>query len=283
MIDSSETLSIRRQCTLLSLPRGSYYYHPRPESAFNCHLMKLIDQQYQKTPFYGVPRMTSYLNNLGIGFVNKKRVERLYKLMDIMALGPNPYTSKADPKVYKHPYLLRNLEVNRPNQVWAADITYIGLKYGFLYLFAVIDLYSRYIVGWDLSNTMTSAWCQYVVKEILVLHPKPEIFNTDQGIQFTAQKFVDLIQGNAIKMSMDGKGRAIDNIFIERFWRSLKYEYVFLNPANGGKELYDGIKEYMTFYNHERGHSSLEMKTPAEVYFGKKVDFQSTKYYRLVV
>lgn len=278
MIDPEEFLSIRKQCALLSLPRGSFYYRPRGENPLNCHLMNLIDRQYQLTPFYGVPRMTDYLNGLGLGCINKKRVSRLYKLMDIRALGPIPFTSKSDPAVYKFPYLLRGLDIKRPNQVWAADITYIGLKYGFLYLFAIMDLYSRFIVAWDISNSMTSAWCRYVAKEALALYPKPEIFNTDQGIQFTAQKFVDLIQNNEIKMSMDGKGRAIDNIFIERFWRSVKYEYVYLNPPNGGKELYDGIKEYMTFYNYERGHSSLNKKTPAEVYFGEKVSFKSTKY-----
>jgi putative transposase len=245
--------------------------------------MKLIDLQYQRTPFYGVPRMTDYINSTTGFKVNKKRISRLYKTMDIRALGPNPYTSKSDPAKYKYPYLLRDLDICEPNQVWAADITYIGMKHGYMYLFAIIDLYSRYIIDWDLSNSMTSNWCQWVVKNALEYYPTPNIFNTDQGTQFTTEKFIELIEDNGIKMSMDGKGRAIDNIFIERFWRSIKYEYVFLNPPNGGKELFDGISEYMTFYNFERGHSSLEMKKPAEVYFGKKTQFKSTKYSQLVV
>ncbi|MEZ4989830.1 MAG: IS3 family transposase [Saprospiraceae bacterium] len=283
LVDPNAVLSIRHQCDLLNLPRGGYYYKPKAISALNAYLMKLIDMQYQRTPFYGVPRMTDYLNH-ACGFaVNKKRVERLYRLMDIRALGPNPYTSKKDPSHNKYPYLLRELDITAPNQIWAADITYIGMKYGYMYLFAIIDLYSRYIIAWDIANSMTSEWCQYVVKQALEYYPTPEIFNTDQGAQFTADKFVALIYDNGIRMSMDGKGRAIDNIFIERFWRSVKYEYVYLNPPNGGKELYDGMQEYMTFYNFERSHSAINMKKPAEVYFGKKTYFKSTTYSQLLV
>lgn len=282
-VDPTAKISLRRQCVLLNLSRSCYYYKPKEESSLNTFLMKVIDMKYQLTPFYGVPRMTDYINETYSFKINKKRVARLYKVMDIRALGPNPYTSKSNPEAYKYPYLLRNLEINEPNQVWAADITYIGLRQGYMYLFAIIDIYSRYILAWDLSNTMTSEWCQYVVKNALEYYPSPEIFNTDQGSQFTADAFVHLIQDNGIRVSMDGKGRAIDNIFIERFWRSLKYEYVFLNPPNGGKQLFDGIEEYMRFYNHERPHSSINKKRPAELYFGKKTFFKPTKYSQLLV
>lgn len=247
-------------------------------NGFNLYLTKLIDQQYQRTPFYGVPRMTDYLNGLGLRPINHKRVERLYKIMDIRALGPIPNTSKSNPGVYKYPYLLRNLKVDHPNQVWVVDITYIGLRNGYLYLFAIMDLYSRFIVAWDISNSMTSNWCKYVAGEALQFFPSPDIMNTDQGIQFTSDTWTKYMSENGIKISMDGKGRAIDNIFIERFWRSYKYEYLFLNSPNGGKELYEQTKEYMDFYNYERRHSSLEKMTPADKYYGKKTYFVPTRY-----
>lgn len=243
----------------------------------NLYLMKLIDKQYQRTPFYGVPRITDYLRGIGQK-VNHKRVERLYKIMDIRALGPNPYTSKSSPKAYKYLYLLRDLEVTSANQVWAADITYVPLKRGYMYLFAIIDLYSRYILNWDISNSMTSQWCTSVLNECLEWYPTPEIFNTDQGTQFTADLWTSTLQDNGILISMDGKGRAIDNIFIERFWRSYKYEYLYLNAPNGGKELYDQSNEYIRFYNHERNHQSLNRTPPAECYFGLKTYFLPTKY-----
>jgi len=240
--------------------------------------MNIIDKKYQLCPFYGVPRMTDFLNGLGLQPINEKRVERLYKLMDIRALGPNPYTSKSDPTAYKYPYLLRNLKVTEVNQVWAADITYVGLRTGYLYLFAIIDLYSRYIIQWDISNSMTAKWCTSIMKNALESYPTPEIFNTDQGTQFTSEIWIDNLKDNGIKISMDGKGRAIDNIFIERFWRSYKYEYLYLNVPNGGKELYDDSLEYMNFYNFERQHKSIGKLTPAEMYYNKKVNFSPTKY-----
>lgn len=277
LLDASSALSIRQQSKLLNIPRGKYYYQPRSESSLNIYLMDLIDRQYQRTPFYGVPRMTDYLRNLGHQ-VNHKRVERLYKVMDIRALGPNPYTSKADPTAYKYPYLLRDLEIIYPNQVWAADITYIGLRHGYMYLFAIMDLYSRYILTWDISNNMTADWCAGVLKECLEWHPTPEIFNTDQGSQFTADVWIHQLKDNGIQISMDGKGRAIDNIFIERFWRSYKYEYLYFNVPNGGKELFDDSEEYFRFYNFERRHQSLNRVPPAEHYFGSKTYFLPTKY-----
>lgn len=282
-LDPTEVMSIRQQSKLLKIPRGKFYYKPKAMSAFNLYLTRLIDQQYQRTPFYGIPRMTDHLNNLGIGIVNSKRVERLYKIMDIKALGPIPNTSKPKPGVYKYPYLLGNLKVNHPNQIWVADITYIFLKSGYMYLFAIMDLYSRLIIKWDISNTMTSAWCKYVLSEALEFHPTPDIFNTDQGIQFTAETWINYLKSNGIKISMDGKGRAIDNIFIERFWRTFKYEYLYLNSPNGGHELYLGIKEYIEYYNHQRPHSSLQNLTPAEKYYGNKTYFVTTKYQQSLV
>ena len=281
-ISISEALSIRRQCELLCLDRGGFYYTPKGESELNLKLMELIDHKYQCTPFYGVPRMTDYLRDMGYQ-VNHKRIRRLYKVMDIRAIGPNPYTSKATPKAYTYPYLLLGLTIERPNQVWAADITYIGMPTGYLYLFAIMDVYSRYILGWDVANTMTTDWCVGVLQTCLVQYPSPDIFNTDQGSQFTATRWISALEEKDILISMDGKGRAIDNIFIERFWRSYKYEYLYLNVPSQGAELFDETEEYMRFYNFERNHQSLNRMPPAEKYFGKKTYFLSTKYSPLVV
>lgn len=277
-MDEEYPLSIRSQSILLQIPRGKKYYKPKGEKPFNLYLMKLIDQQYQRTPFYGVPRMTDYLNGLGLAPVNHKRVQRLYKLMDIRAIGPNPFTSKRNPDHPKFPYLLRGLSVESPNQVWVADITYLPMRRGFMYLFAIMDLYSRYILAWDISNAMTAKWCKHVLDQCLIFCPTPEIFNTDQGSQFSSDIWITAMQDNGILQSMDGKGRAIDNVFIERFWRSYKYEYLYLNLPNGGKELYDETKIYIDFYNFERSHQSLNRKTPAEVYFQQKTYFIPTKY-----
>ena len=276
-------LSTRQQCALLGIHRSSLYYKPKGESALNLELMRIIDRQFTATPFYGVPRMVDFINTYSAYRVNSKRVERLYKLMDIRAIGPSPNTSKADKNAYKYPYLLRDLPITQPNQVWAADITYIGMKYGFMYLFAIIDLFSRMIVNWYLSSTMAAWWCCQVIQEAFLLHGTPQIFNTDQGTQFTAKQYIELLKGHRVAISMDGRGRAIDNIFIERFWRSIKQECVYLHPSNGGKELYDEIEEYMRFYNHERGHQSLNRRTPAEIFHGKKVPFIHTKYLTVVV
>ena len=277
-MDKDHALSLRSQTSLLQISRAKHYYKPKGEHPFNLYLMTLIDQQYQRTPFYGVPRMTDYLNGLGLRPVNEKRVRRLYKIMDIRAIGPNPFTSKRNIEHPKFPYLLRDLEVNFPNQVWVADITYLPMKRGYLYLFAIMDLFSRYILAWDISNTMTAKWCKYVLDECLMFYPTPEIFNTDQGSQFSSDIWIYSMEDNGILQSMDGKGRAIDNVFIERFWRSYKYEYLYLNPPNGGKELFEETKIYMDFYNFERQHQSLDKRTPAEIYFQQKVFFSPTKY-----
>lgn len=271
-------LSVRKQASLLQVSRNKKYYKPKGENPFNLYLMKLIDQQYQRTPFYGVPRMTHYLNSLGLRPINEKRIQRLYKLMDIRAIGPNPYTSKSIPDHIKYPYLLRGLDINTPNQVWVADITYIPLKRGFMYLFAIMDLFSRYILAWDISNAMTSKWCKNVFDQCINWYPTPEIFNTDQGSQFSSEIWVNAMVDNGIRQSMDGKGRAIDNIFIERFWRSFKYEYLYLNAAISGIELYHETENYINFYNFERAHQSLNRKTPAEVFFRQKIFFTPTKY-----
>ena len=267
----------------LVVSRNKKYYKRKGEDPFNLYLMKLIDQQYQRTPFFGVPRMTDYLNGLGLRPINEKRVRRLYKLMDIKAIGPNPYTSQSNPDHTKFPYLLRNLEVNAPNQVWVADISYVPLRRGFLYLFAIMDLYSRFILAWDIANAMTSKWCKHVFDQCINWYPTPEIFNTDQGSQFSSDIWVHAMKDNGILQSMDGKGRAIDNVFIERFWRSYKYEYLYLNAPDGGKELYDETEIYMTFYNFERRHQNLNKRTPAEVFFGQKTYFIPTKYSALLV
>ena len=198
--------------------------------------------------------------------------------MDIIAIGPNPFTSKSKSEHYKFPYLLRGLEVNSPNQVWVADITYLPLKRGFMYLFAIMDLYSRFFLAWDIANSMTAKWCKHVFDQCTFWYPTPDIFNTDQGVQFSSDIWVKAMADNGILQSMDGKGRAIDNIFIERFWISYKYEYLYLNAPTSGKELYQETETYINFYSFERGHQSLNKKTPAEIFFGQKTYFIPTKY-----
>jgi len=258
-------LSISHQCELLGIHRSGMYYKPRSESTLNLYLMKLIDQTIFDRPFYGVRRMTHHMRHSG-HMVNEKRIARLYKLMDIRVVYPRKNTSKPDKGHKKYPYLLKGLKIERINQVWATDITWIPMKQGFMYMMAIIDLKSRYVLNWSISNTMDAAWCTEVLKETINMHGCPEIFNTDQGSQFTSLMFTDLLKENDIAISMDGKGRAIDNVFIERLWRSVKVEYVYLNPANGGVALYKGIKEYIDFYNNQRPHQSLDYETPNQVY-----------------
>ena len=269
-IDRDCHLSIVRQCELLEIHRSGLYYQPVGESVLNLNLMRLIDQEHLLHPWLGVPRMTAWLRKDKGLRVNKKRIERLYGLMGISAIGPKPNTSMkgkgALHRIYK--YLLKGLKVVRSNQVWAMDITYIPVQGGYLYLCAIIDLYSRYVVGWSLSNTMTSNWCRETLQEAIEKHGKPEILNTDQGSQFTAYEFCDWVThpDQGIKLSMDGKGRAIDNIFIERLWRSLKYEHVYLFPASDGLECYRGVSNYFEYYNNRRRHQSLDNEHPATLY-----------------
>jgi len=267
-VDKTHRLSVSRQCELLNVARSSFYYSPRDDGSYNEELMKQIDEQYTLTPFYGVPRMTEHLRGLGYN-VNPKRVRRLYRKMDLYAMGPRPNTSRPHKGEGHaiHPYLLRGLPIDRPNQVWAMDITYIPLAGSHMCLVAIIDVYSRYIVGWSLSNTMTTRWCRECLEEAIMRHGAPEILNTDQGSQFSSFEFFGYFSSYSdLKFSMDGKGRAIDNIFIERFWRSLKYEKIYLEPSDNGLELYHKIKDYMNFYNMERPHQGLEYKRPVEMY-----------------
>lgn len=264
---NSPQLSMARQCELLSIHRSGLYYHPVGESALNLELMRLIDEQHLLRPWYGARRLTTWLNKDKGYQVNIKRVRRLMKLLDISAIGPKPNTSKPAKGHTIYPYLLRGIKITRPNQVWAMDITYIPVQGGFLYLVAVIDLYSRYVVNWSLSNTMTADWCKQCLQQAVEQHGSPQIINTDQGSQFTATTFADYITDELkVKLSMDGKGRAIDNIFIERLWRSVKYEQVYLFPASEGLEAYRGLKKYFHYYNNHRRHQSLKENTPSTIY-----------------
>lgn len=257
-------LSVRWQCELLDLNRSTYYYVPATESPLNLTLMRLIDEQYMRTPFYGWPHMTVYLQNQGYT-VNHKRVQRLMHKMDIQAIYPKPSLSKANPDHKVYPYLLREIAITRSNQVWSTDITYIPMRSGFMYLVAVIDWYSRYVLAWQLSNTLDSTFCVEVLLQALQ-SGKPDIFNTDQGVQFTASAFITVLEKAGIRISMDGKGRALDNIFIERLWRSVKYENVYLKDYDTVPALFLGLDQYFTFYNQERPHQSLGYQTPAVIY-----------------
>ena len=258
-------LSISEQCRILGIHRSGLYYTPKGESALNLRLMTMIDKEFFDKPFYGVRKMTHHLRHFGY-HVNQKRVRRLYRLMDLRVIYAKKNTSKANRGHKKYPYLLRGLKIERVNQVWATDITWIPMQRGFMYLIAIIDLHSRYVVNWSISNSMDAEWCNEVLEEAIRMHGTPEIFNTDQGSQFTSILFTTTLKMHGIKISMDGKGRAIDNVFIERLWRSLKYEYVYLNPANGGVELYKGVQKYFKFYNDERIHQNLEYKTPKDIF-----------------
>jgi len=259
-------LSLKQRCQLLSVARSGMYYQSKGESAYNLELMRLIDIEYTKHPFKGILTMTSYLKFDCHKQVGHKRVERLYKKMGLRAIAPGPHTSKPGKEHKVYPYLLRDLKVTRRNQVWATDITYIAVEKGYMYLCAVIDLYSRYIVSWSLSNTMEAEWCRDTLREAVEKYGAPEIFNTDQGSQFTSEVFTSYVLDCGIRLSMDGKGRATDNIFIERFWRNVKHEDVYLKAYADGLSLYKGLKQYMKFYNSERRHSCIGDKRPEDVY-----------------
>lgn len=262
---SCSQLSISTQCQLLSVSKSSFYYTPTGESGENLAIMLQMDKQYFKTPFYGALRLTAELILSGYK-VNIKRVRRLMKIVNWQTIYREPRTTISDKTHYKYPYLLRGLKIERCNQVWAMDITYIPMKTGFMYLAAIIDLHSRYVVQWSLSNTMSAEWCTEVLKEAIKNHGAPEIFNTDQGSQFTSEIFINTLIDNGIKISMDGRGRALDNIFIERLWRSVKYENIYLNVYENGLSLWEGLEKYFQFYNHQRLHQSLGYHTPKEKY-----------------
>lgn len=260
-----EQISVSRQCNLIGLTRSTLYYIPKGISPYNLKLMRLIDEQYLKTPFYGFRRITAWLQREGHE-VNQKRVRRLMILMGLKAIYPGPNLSKANYSHKIYPYLLRNLKISRANQVWSADITYIRLKDGFIYLVAIMDWFSRKVLAWEVSITLESDFCVRALERALVKYGKPEIFNTDQGVQFTSRDFTGILEKNEIKISMDGKGRALDNVFIERLWRSLKYEEVYLKEYESVKDALDNMRQYFEFYNSKRLHQSIEYKVPNEVY-----------------
>ncbi len=260
------TLSVSKQCELLSIHRSGLYYTPNAEKEENLEIMKLLDKQYFETPFYGVLRLTAHFQNLGYK-INVKRMRRLMKLVNWKTIFREPKTSIINKLHKKYPYLLKDLKIEKQNQVWATDITYIPMRRGFMYLMAVIDLYSRKVLNWSLSNTMSADWCAEVLQETIMNHGCPEIFNTDQGSQFTSDVFVNILKSNEIKISMDSKGRALDNIFVERLWKSVKYEHVYLYVYEDGISLYKGLERYFEFYNQERLHQSLNYKTPNEIYY----------------
>lgn len=263
MIVPDTSLSKRRQCQLLGVHRSGLYYQPCTEPAENLSLLRLLDEQYFKTPFYGVRRLLALLQQQGYA-INGKRVRRLMGIMGWQTIYRRPRTTKKHPGHPIYPYLLKDLAITRRNQVWAMDITYIPMQRGFLYLAAIIDVHTRYVVGWSISNTMTAEWTRQVVEDAITEHGAPEIVNTDQGSQFTSESFTAVLIEHGVRISMDGRGRAIDNIFIERFWRSIKYEHIYLKPARDGVELYQGVEEYIRFYNTERLHQSLDYQTPEQ-------------------
>lgn len=264
IINPSNTLSIRKQCELLSINRSSIYYNAADISSQDLSLMRLIDEEFTRHPFYGTRRMQVYLEQLG-HIVNRKKLQRLYRFMGIETIYPKPNLSKRHPEHKIYPYLLRGLIIDRVDQVWSADITYIRLTEGFVYLVAIIDWFSRYVLDWQISTTLDSDFCIETLARVLATG-KCEIFNVDQGAQFTATGFVNLLLQNNIQVSMDGRGRALDNIFIERLWRSLKYELIYLIEILTPREARHHIGGYFGFYNDERPHQALNYKTPAIIY-----------------
>lgn len=268
LVSAEEEISIRRQCELLDISRGTLYYQPKGESDENLELMRHMDEYYLEYPTFGVLRMQDFLFALGF-IVNSKRVRRLLRKMGLMAIYPKRNLSKLGKAKYIRPYLLRGLKIERPNQVWEIDITYVPMQRGYMYLTAIIDVYSRYIVGWGISNTLEAECSLEVLKQAISNYGKPEIINSDQGSQFTCDLWIDYVEKDEkIKISMDGKGRATDNIFIERFWRSVKYDHIYIKPANNGLELYKGLQDYMHRYNNLWSHQGIDRLIPAFVYKG---------------
>jgi putative transposase len=261
-------LSLRRQCQILEINRSNLYCQASGETAENLHLMRLLDEQYTKTPFYGVLKMTEFLRSLGYP-VNPKRVRRLLRTMGLEAVYQKPHLSQPHPDHVIYPYLLRGVAIERCNQVWSCDITYIRLQHGFVYLLAVIDWYSRYVLDWALSTTLEADFCIETVGRLLERR-SCEIFNSDQGSQFTTPRFTAPLLAHGVKVSMDGRGRALDNIFVERLWRTVKYEYVYLHELASVNEARCGLAQFFKFYNNERFHQALDYKTPAQVYGGQR-------------
>jgi putative transposase len=263
-------LSVRRQCELLGLNRSSLYHQPAGETSEDLRLMRLIDEQYTARPFYGSRRMTVWLTERGEE-VNRKRVQRLMRVMGLEAIYPKPRLSLAGKGHRIYPYLLRGVKFERSDQVWSTDITYVPMASGFMYLAAVIDWFSRYVIGWRLSNTLDGSFCLEMLEDALRAG-KPEVFNTDQGVQFTAAAFTGRLESAGVAVSMDGRGRALDNVFVERLWRSVKYEDIYIQGYDTVPGLHRGLARYFAFYNDERPHQSLGYRTPAAVYRGTKVE-----------
>jgi putative transposase len=271
MLDSKHPgLSLTRQCNLLDINRSSVYYKPRPIRAEDLKIMKLIDEQYMKRPVCGSRSMRDHLEKQGYK-VNRKRVQRLMRLMGLEAIYPKPKTSKPHPGHRIYPYLLKGLDINRPDMVWATDITYIPLRRGFMYLVAAMDWHSRKVLSWRVSNTLDSEFCVSALEEAIARYGRPEIFNTDQGSQFTSEAFTNVLKSNGIKISMDGRGRCMDNIFIERLWWTVKYHYLNLHSFENGLELRKGLRSWFEYYNRERTHQSLNRMTPDECYFKEQI------------
>ena len=267
-VSDNEAISIRKQCELLEMPRSNVYYQAVGESEENLRVMRLMDEEFLEHPTHGVLQMQDFLFALGI-VANTKRVRRLLRKMGIMAICPRRNLSKLGHAKYIRPYLLRGMEITRPNQVWAIDITYIPLKKGFMYLTAIIDVYSRFIVGWDVFNSLDAENSLSVLKKAITQYGMPEIINSDQGSQFTCVLWTEYIESELkgqIKISMDGKGRATDNIFIERFWRTIKRDYVYLYPPENGTELYQGIQKFIDYYNNKKSHQGIKRRVPAALY-----------------
>jgi putative transposase len=270
MIETSHpTLSIRRQCDLIGLNRATYYRASAGETPLNLELMRVIDKEYTRAPFYGYRKMTARLHKRSYA-VNRKRVARLMQKMGLQAIYPRRRTSIPNREHKKYPYLLRGLAITHPNQVWSIDITYIPMTQGFMYLVAVMDWHSRFVLAWQLSNTLDGLFCLEALRLALRLG-QPEIFNSDQGVQFTAHAFTGELEAHAIRISMDGRGRAFDNIFIERLWRTVKYENIYINDYDTVPALETGLDDYFQLYNYERPHQSLAYRTPADVHFGATV------------
>ena len=262
---SHRDLSLTRQCKLLHISRAGLYYKPKGESALNLSLMEKIDRQHLKTPWYGARQMARFLRRHGY-CVSRKRISRLMRKMGVVALAPGPQTSKRNKAHAVYPYLLRDLKITNANQVWCTDVTFIPMQHGFLYLVAIMDWHTRHVLSWRVSTTQDTNMCLEALEEAVENYGVPQIFNTDQGSQFTSTAWIEALKSKDIKISMDGKGCWVDNVFIERLWRSLKYECIYINAFDTFKEAWAGINHWMNYYNDERPHSSLNDKTPGEVY-----------------
>ena len=266
MIDRGhQKLSVQRQCELLGVQRSTFYYTPSASPPPTPDFYRIVDEVYMQSPFMGSRQLVRTLRGMGYE-VNRKRIQRMMRQMGYVSMAPGPHTSTKHPTHPIYPYLLRDRAVERANQVWCADITYIPMAKGFQYLVAILDWHSRKILSWRVSNTMDADFCIAALKEAIAKYGRPEIFNTDQGSQFTSEGWISVLKEHEIAISMDGRGRALDNVFIERFWRTVKYEYIYLHPADDGAEFRKGLGSYIQWYNQQRRHSSLEDKTPDMVY-----------------